>query len=86
MLAGYGAAELVGVAVQIATDVFAAGGIPVREALRVGDGRYYSFTCPDPDCCPSMAHRSTRPAPSSRRPRRSPAWWRSATATSCWPS
>ena len=53
VLAGYGSAELVGVAVQIATDAFAAGGIPVREALRVGDGRYYSFTCPDPDCCPA---------------------------------
>jgi len=52
ILVGYGdaraMASVVGVVVPALTD----GGIVVREALRVHEGRYWSCMCAEPSCCP----------------------------------
>jgi hypothetical protein len=32
------------------------GGVAMRDALLVSSGRWWSFTCADPDCCPSEGH------------------------------
>ncbi len=52
ILAGYGSAEQVALAVDAATAGLTAASIPVTEVLRVADGRCYSLTCTDPACCP----------------------------------
>jgi len=44
------AEELRPLAAQL-TAAFAAAGIPVHEALCVSGGRWWSFSCVDPDCC-----------------------------------
>ena len=52
LLVGYGNAAQVTPAIQTATAALHAVALPVREALRVADGRFYSLTCPNPCCCP----------------------------------
>lgn len=52
VLAGYGPANRVTPVVDVLRRIFTNCGIPVREALRVTDGRYYSYVCDKPDCCP----------------------------------
>lgn len=52
ILAGYGSAEQVQRAVHAATLALGAVCVPVREALRAADDRFYSLTCADPTCCP----------------------------------
>ena len=52
ILAGYGTAEQVEPTIHAATLALSAASIPVPEALRVDDGRYYSLTCTNPTCCP----------------------------------
>ncbi|MFG1648368.1 DUF4192 domain-containing protein [Micromonospora sp. NPDC049275] len=49
---GYGPADTVTPIVDILTPHFDHAGITVRDALRVTDGRYYSYLCDDPACCP----------------------------------
>ena len=53
ILAGYGPGRLVTpVASQLRTRL-AGAGVEVREMLRAEDGRYWSYLCTDPACCPA---------------------------------
>ena len=53
ILAGYGPGRLVTpVAAELRTRLTGAG-IEVREMLRAEDGRYWSYLCTDPACCPA---------------------------------
>jgi hypothetical protein len=49
---GYGPGRLVTPAADALRARFSKAGITVREALRVQDGRYWSYACADPECCP----------------------------------
>ncbi|GAA2653580.1 DUF4192 domain-containing protein [Nonomuraea recticatena] len=50
LLIGYGPGALVTPVVDGVTGTL--DGIGLMDALRVEDGRYWSYTCPDPECCP----------------------------------
>jgi hypothetical protein len=52
ILAGYGAAGRVTPMVERVRDRLQARGIPLREALRVENGRFWSYLCSDLACCP----------------------------------
>lgn len=52
ILVGYGPADRVTPCVDAARELFTARTIQVREALRVTDGRYWSYICDNPRCCP----------------------------------
>ncbi|HEY1176473.1 MAG TPA: DUF4192 domain-containing protein, partial [Phytomonospora sp.] len=52
LLLGYGPPGRVAVDMDILRDALAQAGLPVREALRVTEGRYWSYLCPGGDCCP----------------------------------
>jgi hypothetical protein len=52
ILVGYGPAVQVDPSVQAATVALTAASVPVTEALRVDAGRYWSYLCDNPDCCP----------------------------------
>lgn len=52
ILAGYGSAAQVNPAIQIASATLHAARLPVTEALRVAEDRFYSLACVDPHCCP----------------------------------
>ncbi|MEH1012693.1 DUF4192 domain-containing protein [Micromonospora sp. CPCC 206060] len=49
---GYGPADRVTPAVDAVRVALEAGGLRVLDVLRVTDGRYWSYLCPDPGCCP----------------------------------
>ncbi|MEH0936853.1 DUF4192 domain-containing protein [Micromonospora psammae] len=49
---GYGPAERVTPAVDAVRAVLADAGLTVLDALRVTAGRYWSYLCAAPDCCP----------------------------------
>ncbi|MGN9775138.1 DUF4192 domain-containing protein [Micromonospora sp. H33] len=49
---GYGPAARVTPAVDAVRVALADAGIPVLDALRVTDGRYWSYLCDEPECCP----------------------------------
>jgi hypothetical protein len=49
---GYGPAEAVTAVVDAARDALPLHDVSLREALRVADGRYHSYLCTDPGCCP----------------------------------
>jgi len=49
---GYGPADVVTPVAEILRAELATAGITVRELLRAHDGRYWSYTCTDPGCCP----------------------------------
>ncbi|TDB78556.1 DUF4192 domain-containing protein [Micromonospora sp. KC723] len=49
---GYGAADRVTPAVDAVRDALTATGLAVLDALRVTDGRYWSYLCDGADCCP----------------------------------
>lgn len=51
-LVGYGTARRVDMAVTIATEALTAAQLPIKDAQRVTDGRIFSLTCTNPDCCP----------------------------------
>lgn len=52
VLAGYGPAEPVQRAVDVAVAALHAAGIPTGPVLRVDAGRYWHLDCVDPACCP----------------------------------
>lgn len=49
---GYGPAQRVSPAVLQVRDALLGRGIDVYDALRVTDGRYWSYVCDNPSCCP----------------------------------
>ncbi|MCX4387691.1 DUF4192 domain-containing protein [Micromonospora peucetia] len=49
---GYGPAALVTPAVDAVRAALAAAGLSVLDALRVTEGRYWSYVCTEPECCP----------------------------------
>lgn len=49
---GYGAGRVVTPVIDAAGPALLAAGIAVHDALRVEDGRYWSYLCQDPACCP----------------------------------
>jgi len=53
LLVAYGPAPIVTPVMDLARETMPAAGLPVLEALRVTDGRYFSYVCEDPDCCPA---------------------------------
>jgi len=50
--AGYGPGPLVTPAADAIRAAAARAGLDLRDVLRVHDGRYWSYLCTDPDCCP----------------------------------
>src|SRR6266567_9530590 len=53
ILIGYGAGELVTPLMDVMRDRAARVGRAVKEALRVEGGRYWSYLCTSPGCCPT---------------------------------
>jgi hypothetical protein len=53
LMIGYGPPQSVTSIVLAASQAFRAAGVKVDEALRVTDGRYWSYVCPVPACCPA---------------------------------
>ena len=53
VIVGYGPPERVTPAVDAIRAALADTGITVRDALRVTGGRYWSYTCHNPTCCPA---------------------------------
>ncbi|NUT10384.1 MAG: DUF4192 domain-containing protein [Nonomuraea sp.] len=51
-LVGYGRGEIVTPAIDAVTTSLDAAGIEILDALRAEDGRYHSYLCHDPSCCP----------------------------------
>jgi hypothetical protein len=52
MIIGYGPADRVAGPVAALTGLMTAADLAVYDALRVTDGRYFSYQCQRPDCCP----------------------------------
>jgi hypothetical protein len=52
ILAGYGSGERVTPAVERVRDRLGGHGVRLRDVLRVEDGRFWSYLCSDPSCCP----------------------------------
>jgi len=52
VLIGYGPGTLVTPLADLARQVLPDAGIRLRDVLRVGDGRCWSYICTDPSCCP----------------------------------
>jgi len=52
VLAGYGPADRVEPMVIAAAEALLAAGIPISDALRVADGRFWRLRCADPAACP----------------------------------
>ncbi|WP_040478107.1 DUF4192 domain-containing protein [Longispora albida] len=52
ILIGYGTEAAVTPRLATAREALAGRKIPVLEALRLTDGRYYSYDCPEASCCP----------------------------------
>lgn len=53
VLAGYGPGARVTLAVERVAAGLARHGVPLRDMLRVEDGRFWSYLCTDPACCPA---------------------------------
>jgi len=51
-IVGYGTRDLADPAIRQISSELADAGITIFEALRAEDGRYWSYTCQNPDCCP----------------------------------
>lgn len=49
---GYGSGRTVTPVVDVVAPALREAGIAVQDALRVEGGRYWSYVCGDPDCCP----------------------------------
>lgn len=52
VLVGYGVPKLVTPVIDALRSAFAVAGHEVLDALRVTDGRYWSYVCGNPECCP----------------------------------
>jgi hypothetical protein len=52
VLIGYGPGPLVTPVADAVREAATSSGLILREALRVQDGRYHSYLCRDPACCP----------------------------------
>ncbi|MHB1594056.1 MAG: DUF4192 domain-containing protein [Streptosporangiaceae bacterium] len=52
IVVGYGSGRLVTPIVDSVGPALRAAGVAIRDALRVEDGRYWSYLCTDPACCP----------------------------------
>jgi len=52
ILIGYGPGTLVTPVIDVAQVVLAREGLRAQDLLRVHDGRYWSYLCQDPACCP----------------------------------
>jgi Domain of unknown function (DUF4192) len=50
--AGYGPGRLVTPVADALRQVLPGTGVRLRDVLRVEDGRYWSYLCPNPSCCP----------------------------------
>jgi hypothetical protein len=53
VVAGYGLAKLVTPVADAIRQAAAPAGVMLREVLRVQDGRYWSYLCREPSCCPA---------------------------------
>jgi hypothetical protein len=53
VVVGYGAAEQVDPVMRAVECGLSEGGVELREALRATDGRYWSYQCGNPLCCPT---------------------------------
>ncbi|MEW9532832.1 DUF4192 domain-containing protein [Microbispora sp. NPDC049125] len=51
ILIGYGSGQEVTPTMDAVRLAVAAAGVPTADVLRVHDGRYWSYVCPDPGCC-----------------------------------
>jgi hypothetical protein len=49
---GYGTDQIVTPVVDVVIPALRAAGVTVQEVLRVADGRYWSYQCGHPECCP----------------------------------
>jgi Domain of unknown function (DUF4192) len=49
---GYGSGEAVTPVVDVVAPALRAAGVDIQDVLRVQGGRYWSYSCGDPDCCP----------------------------------
>ena len=52
ILIGYGPGQAVTPAADVAVPALRSAGVTVHDVLRVHEGRYWSYTCADPRCCP----------------------------------
>jgi uncharacterized protein DUF4192 len=52
IIVGYGPGTLVTPLTDVLRHALPRAGIRLHEALRVDEGRYWSYLCPDPACCP----------------------------------
>jgi hypothetical protein len=53
VLVGYGPDDRVAPAISLVSRVLAAAGVGVIDELRVAAGRFWSYRCSGPDCCPA---------------------------------
>jgi Domain of unknown function (DUF4192) len=53
VVAGYGAGPLVTPAADAVRDMASRGGVALLDVLRVQDGRFWSYLCGEPSCCPA---------------------------------
>jgi hypothetical protein len=53
VVAGYGPGHLVTPAAERLREQLTSAGITLREMLRADEGRYWSYLCQDPACCPA---------------------------------
>jgi hypothetical protein len=53
VIIGYGAGQAVSGVVDVVAPALRDAGIVIQDALRVQDGRYWSYLCHDPRCCPA---------------------------------
>lgn len=67
---GYGPGVLVTPVADRLREALPAAGVRLHDVLRVQDGRYWSYLCPDPACCPPADFPSPRLA-STQPPQRS---------------
>ena len=58
---GYGPGELVTPVADRIRQALPAAGIQLQDIIRVEDGRYWSYTCANPACCPADGHPVTIP-------------------------
>src|SRR5262249_32361868 len=77
---GYGSGEAVTPVVEVVASALLEAGVNVQDVLRVQGGRYWSYLCSDPDCCPaeggpfdSAGHPASAALAAAGRPRPTPA-------------